>query len=131
MSSRPRDSLRSFGPILLIVLGIIVNVVGYVMVINVRREPAFAQPAAQTMSRIALILVLVVALGFGVWLVNRQPALPEAPQYALRLPQTLDLPDFQLLDQDGNPLDNDWFNGRWTMVFFLKFSAALTWFLRV
>jgi len=67
---------------------------------------------------VALILVLVAALGVGVWLINRQPAPPAAPQYALRLPETLDLPDFQLLDQDGHPLDNDWFNGRWTMVFF-------------
>lgn len=65
-----------------------------------------------------LILALIVA-GTGWWMLTgvwqaRQPAL----QHALQLPEPRTLPEFQLLDQQGIALTNDWFRGRWTLVFF-------------
>ncbi len=67
---------------------------------------------------VTLTLVLLVAIG-GIWLLNDVlPSRHTELQHALQLPQPLELPQFQLLDHNGEPLTNDWFKGRWTLVFF-------------
>ena len=67
---------------------------------------------------VMLILLLGVAAA-GTWLLGYSPLLQQTkPEFAMRLPQTTRLPDFQLLDHHGDVLTNDWFEGRWTLVFF-------------
>ncbi len=64
MSPRARDVLNVISPIVLIILGVVINALGYLMITE-HRDPAVVQTAAETMSRIAVILVLGgLACGF-------------------------------------------------------------------
>ena len=65
MSPRARDVLNVISPIVLIILGVVVNAFGYLMITQAGQDTASVQTAAQTMSRIAVILVLGgLACGF-------------------------------------------------------------------
>ena len=72
MNPRTTDLLKLLSPIVLIVLGVIVNALGYLMITEANRDPASVQFAAQTMSRIAVLLVLSgIACGFLAYPRNR------------------------------------------------------------
>jgi len=73
---------------------------------------------AITNKSLTLVLLLGVAAA-GAWLLGESKLTQQTePQFALRLPQATGLPEFRLLDQNGDVLTNDWFKGRWTLVFF-------------
>ena len=42
----------------------------------------------------------------------------DPPEFATIWPEPRPLPDFSLLDQDGNPVGADFFRGQWSLVFF-------------
>ena len=65
-----------------------------------------------------LALILLVAAGSGVFLLQSCVPRSSEPQHALRLPEPIELPEFSLLDQDGNELTNERFHEQWTLVFF-------------
>jgi protein SCO1/2 len=67
---------------------------------------------------ILIVSLLAIALAGG-WLLSQSlSSRTAAPEHATRLPEPMPLPDFLLSDQDGNPVDRDYFRGHWTMVFF-------------
>ena len=73
MSPRTRDFLNVISPIVLIILGVVVNAFGYLMITQPGQDTASVQTAAQTMSRIAVILVLGgLACGFLTFSSNSQ-----------------------------------------------------------
>lgn len=70
-------------------------------------------------SRTLLIVSLLAVALAGGWLLSQSlSSRPTAPEHATRLPEPMPLPEFSLTDQDGNPVDRDYFRGHWTMVFF-------------
>ena len=62
-------------------------------------------------------VVLSIALAAGAFMALRYSE-PAAPQFALVLPAGQAVPEFSLLDQDGNPVDATVFRDRWDLVFF-------------
>jgi protein SCO1/2 len=62
-------------------------------------------------------LVLALALIAGVFMALRSDA-PAEPVAALILPNPDPLPEFSLLDQNGNTIDRSVFTGQWDLVFF-------------
>ena len=67
---------------------------------------------------IILTLVLGLAIAAGLALALRNAGEPAAPLAATVLPVGNDLPDFALLDHDGEPVDRTVFEGQWDVVFF-------------
>jgi protein SCO1/2 len=65
-----------------------------------------------------IILLLGVAIAAGLALALRNAGEPAAPLAATILPAGNDLPDFALVDQDGQPVDRTVFEGQWDLVFF-------------
>jgi protein SCO1/2 len=63
-------------------------------------------------------IVAVVAIATGAWLSYQVMTPPAAPQTATLLPAPGDLPDFLLLDHEGNTIGRDVFAGHWSLVFF-------------
>ncbi len=62
--------------------------------------------------------VAVIAIATGTWLSFNIAAPPPEPRVATLLPGGNDLPQFALLDQDGNAIDQGIFIGQWDLVFF-------------
>jgi len=62
-------------------------------------------------------VVLSIALAAGAFVALRYSE-PAEPQFALVLPAGQAVPEFSLLDQDGNPVDATVFRDRWDLVFF-------------
>jgi protein SCO1/2 len=62
-------------------------------------------------------VVLSIALAAGAFMALRYSE-PAEPQFALVLPAGQAVPEFSLLDQDGNPVDAAVFRDRWDLVFF-------------
>ena len=63
-------------------------------------------------------IVLGTALSAGIWVaVNLMPA-PAQPTTATVLPVAGELPTFSLVDQSGQPVDQQVFTGQWDLVFF-------------
>ena len=72
-----------------------------------------------TVNKTATLVLLLGVAAAAAWLLAYSPLTQQIePQFALRLPQSRELPVFRLLDHNGDELNNDWFKGRWTMVFF-------------
>ena len=71
------------------------------------------------MNRI-LLLSLAVLIGLGAGFLAWQSTSDEPPaiETATLLPAPLELPEFSLTDQDGNPADRRFFEGQWDLVFF-------------
>ena len=67
---------------------------------------------------LSVILLTIAALVGGVLLLSSSQLRTSEPQHGLRLPDPMPLPEFELLDQDGNRLTNEWFDDQWTLVFF-------------
>ena len=63
----------------------------------------------------AFIVGAALAAGVFVALRMQQPAVPST---AMVLPNPEPLPAFELLDQDGTPIDETVFQGQWDLVFF-------------
>ena len=72
-----------------------------------------------TANKSVMLILLMGVAAAGAWLLGYSPLLQQTePRFAMRLPQTTRLPEFQLLNHNGDVLTNDWFNDRWTLVFF-------------
>ena len=70
-------------------------------------------------NKILMIILLALAAVGTSWFLTQSLLLQDkGPQHALRLPSPMALPEFELQDQDGKPLTNEWFEGQWTLVFF-------------
>jgi protein SCO1/2 len=67
---------------------------------------------------IIIILVLGIAIAAGLAVALRDTGAPAEAVTATILPAGNELPDFQLLDQDGTPVDRSVFAGQWDVVFF-------------
>jgi protein SCO1/2 len=68
--------------------------------------------------RPVIVLLLLLALGAGVYVALRMDAPPPQPTTATLLPASDPLPEVSLLDQHGNAVGADVFEGRWDLVFF-------------
>ena len=66
---------------------------------------------------ILVAIGLAATLAAGVFLALRMQT-PAEPQSALVLPAPNPLPEFNLVDQHGNPADRSVFEGQWDLVFF-------------
>jgi protein SCO1/2 len=64
-----------------------------------------------------IALGLASALLAGIFVALRSQA-PAAPVAAMLLPQPDPVPEFSLVDQQGNPIDRSVFAGHWNLVFF-------------
>jgi protein SCO1/2 len=64
----------------------------------------------------AAILGVAIVAGLGVALSMRE--LPETPMTATIVPPGDALPEFSLLNQHGDPVDREFFEGQWDLVFF-------------
>ena len=64
-----------------------------------------------------IALGLALALLAGIFVALRSQA-PAAPVAAMLLPQPDPVPEFSLVDQQGNPIDRSVFAGHWNLVFF-------------
>lgn len=62
-------------------------------------------------------ILLGVALAAGVFVASRMQT-PDQPLSALIIPEPTELPEFSLLDQDGNVVNRDSFAGQWDLLFF-------------
>jgi len=69
--------------------------------------------------KIIRISLAVLALGGGATVVFMQlQGAPEPPSYATVIPAPLPLPDFALLDHEGDLFDRQSMRGQWSLVFF-------------
>ena len=65
-----------------------------------------------------ILIVAVVAIVTGAWLSFQVMSPPAVPQTATLLPAPGPLPEFSLLDHDGNAIGQKVFAGQWSLVFF-------------
>ncbi|NIV16810.1 MAG: SCO family protein [Woeseiaceae bacterium] len=71
------------------------------------------------MRKIVVILLVVTAIVGGAVFMRLALQAPQSmPQRATMLQQPLALPAFKLRDHNGEPFDNESFNGNWSLVFF-------------
>jgi protein SCO1/2 len=73
---------------------------------------------ASSTKTLTIIGLTIAALIGSVLLISSLQVRNAEPLYALRLPDPMPLPEFELLDQDGNQLTNESFDDQWTLVFF-------------
>ena len=73
---------------------------------------------ASSTKTLTVIGLTIAALIGSVLLISSLQVREAEPQHAFRLPDPMSLPEFELLDQDGNQLTNEWFDDQWTLVFF-------------
>lgn len=66
---------------------------------------------------VAVLLVAVVLGGLS-WLAVRSLSGPEEPEFATVLPERRPLPEFALVDHNGEPFTRERFLGRMSLVFF-------------
>ena len=67
---------------------------------------------------IFIATVAITAIALGAWLSFKMASPPPVPQVATVLPVAGELPEFSLLDHNGDPVGRDVFNGHWSLVFF-------------
>ena len=65
----------------------------------------------------ALVMLIAIASVIG-WLAADRFARSNTPEFAVVLPDERPLPEFSLLDQDGNAFSPTDFAGRWSVLFF-------------
>ncbi len=63
-------------------------------------------------------ILLGLALAAGIFVALRTQAPPPEATSALLLPEPTPLPEFNLVDQQGQPVDESVFRGQWDLVFF-------------
>lgn len=64
-----------------------------------------------------IAIALGLALAAGIFLALRMQT-PAAAQHATLLSPPSEIPEFSLVDHDGNPIDRTAFEGQWDLVFF-------------
>lgn len=64
-----------------------------------------------------IAIVSAIALAAGILIATRLST-PEQPDAAFIIPSPIALPDFSLLDQNGDPVNAETFQGQWDIVFF-------------
>lgn len=69
-------------------------------------------------ARLIIAIVSLIAVAIGAWLSYRLVSPPAAPETATLLPRPIELPQFSLVDQDGDTFTHDSFRDRWSVVFF-------------
>lgn len=67
---------------------------------------------------IIVAAVAITAIALGTWTSYRILSPPPVPRAATVLPATGELPEFSLLDHDGDPIGPEVFAGQWDLVFF-------------
>jgi len=67
---------------------------------------------------IFIAAVAVTAIAFGTWLSFKMASPPPVTQVATVFPVAGELPEFSLLDHNGDPVGRDVFQGHWNLVFF-------------
>jgi protein SCO1/2 len=65
-----------------------------------------------------IAIVAGVAIATGAWLSYQVMTPPATPKTATLLPAPGTLPEFSLLDHNGNAIGRDVFSGHWSLVFF-------------
>lgn len=65
-----------------------------------------------------IAVVAIIAIALGIWTSWRVSQPPPSPKTATVLPAPTGLPDFSLLDHDGDPAGPEVFTGHWNLVFF-------------
>ena len=88
---------------------------GFTAVESPPRKPIPAKMRTRNLIAAAILGVAIVA-GLGVALSMRE--LPETPMTATIVPPGDALPEFSLLNQHGDPVDREFFEGQWDLVFF-------------
>lgn len=68
--------------------------------------------------RLLLAIIALAAIAIGAWLSYTLVAPPAQPVRATVLPTPMDLPAFELIDQDGDAFGRDDLLGEWHVVFF-------------
>lgn len=63
-------------------------------------------------------IILGIALAAGIWFAMQTATRSAAPKSATVLPTTMDIPEFALLDQNGEAVNRSIFQGQWDLVFF-------------
>jgi len=71
-----------------------------------------------TPRNILIAAVALFAIAFGAWTSYRLATPPPTPRTATVLPAPDPLPEFSLVDQDGEAVDRELFVGQWDLVFF-------------
>lgn len=65
-----------------------------------------------------IVLASLAAITAGAWFSFQLASPPPAPGTATVLPATSELPEFSLLDQSGQMIGRDVFEGQWDLLFF-------------
>ena len=78
----------------------------------------FIRIARMKPRNLIIALVAGVALAAGLWLAMTTVSQNRQLQFATELPAPSRLPEFSLLDQNGNHVDASVFEGQWDLVFF-------------
>lgn len=65
---------------------------------------------------IALVVLAMTGGALFSWLALQKPA--ATTRFATVLPEPMALPDFELIDQHGNPFNRESITGHWSLVFF-------------
>ena len=68
--------------------------------------------------RLIILVVAIIAVAAGTLTSRWYASPPPAPRAATVLPAPFELPEFSLLDQGGQPIGRDAFEGQWDLVFF-------------
>jgi protein SCO1/2 len=68
--------------------------------------------------RLLLAIVSLLAVAIGGWLSYRIVSPPPLPEKATVLPRPIGLPEFSLVDQNGEAFTRSAFRDRWSVVFF-------------
>lgn len=70
-----------------------------------------------SLKNLIIAIASATALAAGIW-VSTKLNTPDEPTTAFVLPSPIALPDFSLLDQHGNAVSAETFQGQWDLVFF-------------
>lgn len=69
-------------------------------------------------ARIVVIAILAIVVTAAGWLARGYFSTPKGPQHAMVFPESMQLPEFQLTDQDGASFRREDFTGQWSLLFF-------------
>ena len=67
---------------------------------------------------LTIAAIAVIAIALGAWMSYRMTLPPPQPRVATILPAPAELPEFSLLDHNGQAIGRDVFKGQWDLVFF-------------
>jgi len=70
------------------------------------------------LKKVFIVVVSLAAITIGMWFSFQLAAPPPVPGTATVLPATSELPEFSLLNQHGEAIGRDVFEGQWDLLFF-------------